>query len=174
MRAPFPIKAIPSLTRNLLGLPEINSRGVLHTVVFTALSQETQQAIKDSCNEGERVELACAAGDREPLIRQMHRDFIDMPAKRRTQGQVFPQFDNLDDSFLRTMVKDEDRDWMVREGKIQSITPERQDGAWVVRVMYTDGTARIVSGKATPLDEQGAKIRAERIAQTATLFGMLA
>ena len=162
-----------SLTRDLLALPDINSRGVVHTVVFAALPHAAQQAIKASENEDERAALTCEAGDREPLIRQMHHDLVEMPAKRRAQGLVFPTIDNLADSFLRTMVKDEDREWMVREGKIQSISPEQRTDSWMVRVAYTDGTARTVSEKEAPLDEQGAKTLAERIAQTATLFGML-
>ncbi|GAB2750432.1 hypothetical protein GCM10027019_31370 [Melaminivora jejuensis] len=164
-----------SPVRALLGLPEINACGILHSIVFKALPPAAQHAIRATADEQQQVLLACEAGDDLPAIAQMYEDLITAPAQRRAQGVALAQIENLDNSFLSGLLRESDRQWLRVSQPIEAIEVVAHQAGWAVRVSYNDGQQRL----ATALQGQSyssqaqAQDRAQQIKETAANMGLI-
>ena len=167
------MRTSPSLTSELLALPELNTRGVIHSVVFHALPLAAQQSIRATADEQERMRLACEAGDGLTSIAQMHRDLIAAPAQRRTQGVAFPQIEDLDNSFLRGILQECDRQWIRPDVRLLRAEPMQVAGDWSVKVIYADTAERMIALRNGQHGHDAAQALASTITQRARMLGLL-
>lgn len=159
----------PSITQELLALPEIGAEGVIGSIVFAALPQEAQQSIRDTSCEQERVRLAAIAGDKLPLVQQMHEHFIAAPARRKAQGLAFPALATLDNFPVPGLLTEGDRTWLREGQKIARIETQGQGQQWEVCVAYKDGQRRSISAERLC----DAIALTERVRVAAIVLGML-
>lgn len=159
----------PSFTRELLALPEIGSAGLQNSIVYTALPADVQAAIREADDEERKTDIAVEAGDKLPIIAQMHEHFIAAPARRRAQGQAFPTLVSLDDFPLPGVLKDRDRAWLRPGKRIPLIEGNGASGRWFLTIVYEDGERRHTDA-VTTLNELYAEL--DRIEQALKILGL--
>lgn len=96
----------PSITRELLALPEVNFAGISSSIVVRHLSVHTQQQIRHANTDEEKLAIAAVAGDQHETIQEIYHDLVAGPAARRAAGVKFPTFESVDHTFLAVRATD--------------------------------------------------------------------
>ena len=91
---------LPSITRELLALPEVNFAGIANSLVVRLLPADVQARIRASATTEDQIALAAVFGDSTPAIQVMHHDLIAAPNARRAAGIKFPTFETVNGTFL--------------------------------------------------------------------------
>lgn len=95
---------LPSITRELLALPEVNFAGISNALVLRLLPVDIQKQVRAATTVEDQIALAASFGDSDPLIQEMHHDLVVAPEARRKAGIRFAAFETVGQNCIEPAV----------------------------------------------------------------------